>query len=67
MPLPKPSKNQEKDEFISHCMSNDTMNSEYPDQKQRLAICHSQYKRAKKTKGSVKWEDQVVNGSVIVY
>ena len=42
MPLPKPSKGQKKDEFISSCMANPTMLKEYPDQKQRAAVCYSQ-------------------------
>jgi hypothetical protein len=45
MPLPKPRKGQKQDAFISSCMGNDTMKKEYPDNKQRLAVCHSQWNR----------------------
>ena len=43
MPLPKPNKTESQDEFVSRCMSDDVMVSEYPDEEQRLAICTAQY------------------------
>lgn len=52
MPLPLPSKNEKRNEFISRCMSNETMKKEYPDQKQQLAICFSQFRKIKKTVNS---------------
>lgn len=48
MPIPKPKKNEEKDKFIDRCMSNDTMNEEYPDSKQRYAVCMSQWENKDK-------------------
>tara|TARA_R100000458_G_C8133992_1_gene147892 strand:- start:92 stop:286 length:195 start_codon:yes stop_codon:yes gene_type:complete len=48
MPLPAPKKGQEKKDFISSCMASPTMNQEYKDPKQRLAVCHSQYGRSSK-------------------
>jgi hypothetical protein len=44
MPIPEPKKNQNKQEFISECMSDETMKQEYPDGKQRTAVCLSQTK-----------------------
>lgn len=44
MPLPSPEKNEDKKKFISRCMSNETMKSEYPDIKQRVAVCIRQTK-----------------------
>jgi len=41
MPLPSPSGKQDKSGFISNCMSNDNMRKEFPDQKQRAAVCYS--------------------------
>lgn len=41
MPLPDKNKEEDKDKFISRCMSNPKMQSEYPDQKQRVAVCMS--------------------------
>jgi len=49
MPLPSPSGKQDKSGFISNCMSNDNMRKEFPDQKQRAAVCYSKWKKAKGT------------------
>jgi len=45
MPLPKPKKGQKKDDFINACMANDTMVSEYDNNKQRYAVCNSLWKK----------------------
>lgn len=50
--LPKPSKDQSEKEFISSCMSNDTMKSEFPDRDQRVAVCYKQW-RGPETKKSL--------------
>ena len=47
MPLPSPKGNQEKDNFISSCMGDSKMKKEFPDSKQRAAVCHSKWKKAK--------------------
>ena len=49
MPLPKPSEDEEQDDFIKRCMSNDIMNNEYPDTDQRLAVCNSLWEDRKMT------------------
>lgn len=41
--LPKPS-GETEDEFISRCMGDSTMNKEFPDEKQRAAVCYSQWR-----------------------
>src|SRR5215475_227302 len=45
MPLPKPSKGQTLDEWISACMGHETMKKDYPDTDQRLAVCFSQWEQ----------------------
>ena len=60
MPLPSPRKNQKQQDFISSCMGNETMNKDYPDQKQRAAVCYSQWKRAKKKKQAKGSNDEPV-------
>jgi len=45
MPLPTPSEGQSEDDFIASCMSSDTMQKEFPDRKQRLAVCYSQFRK----------------------
>ncbi|MFH1603741.1 MAG: HK97 family phage prohead protease [Pseudomonadota bacterium] len=44
MPIPTPHKGEKQDDFIDRCMGDETMNSEYPDEKQRSAICYQQWK-----------------------
>jgi len=40
MPLPERRRDEEKDEFISRCMSDEQMEEEFPDREQRFAICN---------------------------
>jgi hypothetical protein len=41
MPIPNPGEKESKDEFLSRCMSDPKMGEEYPDNKQRYAVCIS--------------------------
>ncbi len=43
MPIPKPNTNESRQDFITRCMGDDTMASEYTDSDQRLAVCTSEY------------------------
>lgn len=47
MPLPSPKGNQDQKGFISKCMSDPVMRKEFADPKQRAAVCHSKWKKAK--------------------
>lgn len=42
MPIPKRKQNEDKNKYVSRCMSNETMKKDYPDTKQRVAICLGQ-------------------------
>jgi hypothetical protein len=42
MPIPKKRKNEEKQAFVSRCMGDKVMKKDYPDNKQRVAICLDQ-------------------------
>lgn len=44
MPIPKPKPGEDKQKFVGRCMGDATMNKDYPDQKQRAAICYGQVK-----------------------
>jgi hypothetical protein len=44
MPIPEYNKKEDKQKFVSQCMSNETMKKDYPDAKQRIAICLGQTK-----------------------
>lgn len=41
MPIPSRNENEDKNQFISRCISSDVMKEEYPDMKQRTAVCMS--------------------------
>lgn len=41
MPLPKPHTNETESAFMTRCMADPTMEEEYPDSDQRLAVCNS--------------------------
>ena len=58
MPLPSPNKGQDKDSFISDCMSDEKMKEEFPNNRRRLAVCRSQQER-KAAQGAIdmKWVD----------
>lgn len=53
MPLPKPSKKSKisKSDWISKCMSSDTVQREFKGQEQRLGYCYSAWKQVKGSKG----------------
>jgi len=48
MPIPKPKKYERKNKYISRCVSEDTMEKEFKNIKQRLAVCYSKLKSSKK-------------------
>lgn len=52
MPIPSKKQGEDSNKFVSRCMGNETMKKEYPDQKQRVAICLGQT-RTKKSKSSI--------------
>lgn len=49
MPIPKRKQNEDKQKYVSRCMGNETMKKDYPDTKQRVAICLGQTR----TKGNL--------------
>jgi hypothetical protein len=57
MPLPSPRKKETQQEFVSRCMGDEMMNEEYKDQKQRAAVCYTQFSRRMKNKGEASWDD----------
>jgi len=65
MPLPKPSKNQKEKDFISKCMGDSDMLKEFPSQKQRAAVCYSQFSKKSKASESLNWEDCAMETFII--
>ena len=43
MPLPSPNKDEKASAFIQRCVRDSITISEFPDIKQRVAICQTQY------------------------
>ena len=64
MPLPKKHKNESEQEFISRCVSDEMMVKDFKDQKQRLAVCYSQFKTRHKMKGEASWDDVRIGDSL---
>lgn len=59
MPLPNPNKNEEKNKFISRCMSDENIQKDFKNNDQRVAVCFSLFKKAKKNSEAseeVSWE-----------
>jgi hypothetical protein len=65
MPLPKSKKGEKESEFISRCAGDSTMVKEFPNQKQRLAVCYSQLKKKAKASEPIDWEDCADEGFII--
>ena len=47
MPLPTPNEGESESDFISRCMANETMNTDFPQQAQRSAVCFRQWREGK--------------------
>lgn len=45
MPLPSPKKGEQRQAFVERCMANATAKREFPDEEQRLGVCHSQWRK----------------------
>lgn len=56
MPIPEKREKEDKQEFVARCMGSEIMKKDYPDNKQRIAVCLSQ---STKTKSS--FFDQVLD------
>jgi hypothetical protein len=52
--MPTPNKNETKLEFLQRCMGDSEAIKDYPDQKQRYAVCNSFWDQNKKSKSSFK-------------
>ena len=67
MPLPEPKKSEGKEKFMKRCLSDESMNQEYPDSKQRYAVCLTQWnERSKDTmdEKQTKFIDVAINDAV---
>lgn len=46
MPMPMPRDGETRDDFMDRCMGDDAMNDDYPDGKQRAAVCNANWRKA---------------------
>ena len=58
MPIPSP-KGEPKKNFLSKCMGDSVMVKEFPDEKQRYAVCQSKWKKSKSTI-EIDFTDQII-------
>lgn len=63
MPLPQPRDNENQNEFISRCMSDDTMREDFGDTEQRLTVCFEQWRRENRGK-AMKTEHKTFNAEI---
>jgi methyl-accepting chemotaxis protein len=49
MPLPKPKDDETQSEFVGRCAGSKSMQKEFPDQQQRVAVCYNQWRTANKS------------------
>lgn len=45
MPLPSPGASEGREKFLARCAGDEVMNQEYPESKQRWAVCNSLWDR----------------------
>jgi len=50
MPLPKPRAEEAQRDFMLRCRADETMQAEYPNEQQRLAVCYIQWRDRNKKK-----------------
>jgi len=69
MPIPNPRKGQKESEFMSRCMSDETMKKDFPDNKQRVAVCLTQVRRSKSKAANISDDslDDFFDESFILY
>lgn len=46
MPIPKPNAGEKQDAFISRCMGSDDLKRDFPDEKQRSAVCFKSFRES---------------------
>jgi len=61
-----PKTDEQRNDFVRRCMESSKIQSEFPSQKQRLAVCENQFQKAKKNSrgAEVSW-DTFENDSIL--
>jgi len=66
MPLPTPNNGESKSKFVSRCIVDLTDKKEFQDDKQRAAVCYSQFEKAE-SKASVVINDPLNEEDCILF
>lgn len=64
MPLPKPSLGESRDDFLSRCVSDEKVVSEFPDSDQRVAVCISQFEGGKMSDEQIDLEEYLADHEI---
>ncbi len=67
MPVPAPRKDESEDSFIERCVGNATMKKDFPDQKQRLAVCFDSFRDNSKHGKDEKKRKKKMKSSMITF
>jgi hypothetical protein len=61
MPLPTPNDKEKRSDFVSRCVLSEIVKKDFKSQDQRVAVCYSQYEKAKKkSKATVEFGDDEI-------
>ena len=63
MPIPNPRGQEQKKNFVGKCMSDSVMLDEFPEEKQRAAVCFSKWKKSK----SSEYVPEDKDSDVVIY
>lgn len=67
MPIPSPRKSEDEDSFIERCVGNSSMKKDFPDQKQRLAVCFDSFRDNTKHGKDKEKEKKKVKSNMITF
>ena len=67
MPIPSPRKDESEDDFVSRCVGNSSMKKDFPDQKQRLAVCFDSFRDNSKHGKDEKKRKKKMKSSMITF
>ncbi len=66
MPIPSP-KGESKKKFLNNCMGDSVMVNEFPDEKQRYAVCRSKWSKAAASEKDPEWTDEDEHSDIVTY
>jgi len=67
MPIPSPRKGESEDDFVSRCVGDTSVKEDFPDQKQRLAVCFDSFRDSSKHDKDEKKRKKKVKSNMITF